>query len=90
MDYPNRGTLWTNDYKKTDIQPDMKGDIKFEIELIRELLEKAENENIDHVVIKLGAWLGKHTDGKRKISLKFDNYTGAAPAASSAKDPWDD
>jgi len=87
MDYPNRGTLWTNDYKKLDIQPDMKGDIKLEIELVKELLENAES---DHIVIKLGAWLGKHTDGKRKISLKFDNYKPEAPAASSAKDPWDD
>jgi hypothetical protein len=87
MDYPNRGTLWTNDYKKTDMQPDMKGDIKLEIELVKELLVNAES---DHVVIKLGAWLGRHTDGKRKITLKFDNYKPAAPAASSAKDPWDD
>lgn len=87
MDYPNRGTLWTNDYKKLDAHPDMKGDIKLEIELVRELLVSAES---DHVVIKLGAWLGKHTDGKRKITLKFDNYKKEAPAASSAKDPWDD
>jgi hypothetical protein len=87
MDYPNRGTLWTYDYKKTDIHPDMKGDIKLEIELVKELLANAES---DHVVIKLGAWLGRHTDGKRKITLKFDNYKPAAPAASSAKDPWDD
>jgi hypothetical protein len=87
MDYPNRGTLWTNDYKKTDLQPDMKGDIKLEIELVKELLENAES---DPIVIKLGAWLGRHTDGKRKISLKFDNYKPEAPAASSAKDPWDD
>ena len=87
MDYPNRGTLWTNDYKKTDTQPDMKGDIKLEIELVKDMLENADT---DHIVIKLGAWLGKHTDGKRKITLKFDNYKPAAPAASSAKDPWDD
>ena len=87
MDYPNRGTLWTNDYKKTDTQPDMKGDIKLEIDLVRDMLENAET---DHIVIKLGAWLGRHTDGKRKITLKFDNYKPAAPAASSAKDPWDD
>ena len=87
MDYPNRGTLWTNDYKKLDSHPDMKGDIKLEIELVKELLENAES---DHIVIKLGAWLGRHTDGKRKISLKFDNYKPEAPAASSAKDPWDD
>ena len=71
MDYPNRGTLWTNDYKKTDTQPDMKGDIKLEIELVKELLVNADS---DHVVIKLGDWLGRHTDGKRKITLKFDNY----------------
>ena len=87
MEYPNRGTLWTNDYKKTDTQPDMKGDIKLEIELVKELLASAES---DHVVIKLGAWLGRHTDGKRKITLKFDSYKKEAPAASSAKDPWDD
>jgi hypothetical protein len=87
MDYPNRGTLWTNDYKKLDTHPDMKGDIKLEIELLKELLVNAES---DHVVIKLGAWLGKHTDGKRKITLKFDPYKKEAPAASSAKDPWDD
>ena len=87
MDYPNRGTLWTNDYKKLDTHPDMKGDIKLEIELVKDMLENAET---DHIVIKLGAWLGKHTDGKRKITLKFDNYKPEAPAASSAKDPWDD
>ena len=87
MDYPNRGTLWTNDYKKTDIQPDMKGDIKLELDLVRDMLENAET---DHIVIKLGAWLGRHTDGKRKITLKFDNYKPEAPVASSAKDPWDD
>ena len=87
MDYPNRGTLWTNEYKKLDTHPDMKGDIKLEIELVKDMLENAET---DHIVIKLGAWLGKHTDGKRKITLKFDNYKPEAPAASSAKDPWDD
>lgn len=87
MDYPNRGTLWTNDYKKTDAQPDMKGDIKLEIELVKELLANAES---DHVVIKLGAWLGRHTDGKRKITLKYDNYKPAAPVAANVKDPWDD
>ena len=87
MDYPNRGTLWTNDYKKLDTHPDMKGDIKLELDLVKDMLENADT---DHIVIKLGAWLGRHTDGKRKITLKFDNYKPEAPAASSAKDPWDD
>jgi hypothetical protein len=87
MDYPNRGTLWTNDYKKTDAQPDMKGDIKLELDLVRDMLENADT---DHIVIKLSAWLGKDKDGKRKVSLQFDNYKKEEPAASSAKDPWDD
>ena len=87
MDYPNRGTLWANTYKKTDIQPDMKGDIKLELDLVKELLANAES---DHVVIKLSAWLGKDKEGKRKVSLQFDNYKPAAPAASNVKDPWDD
>jgi phosphoenolpyruvate carboxylase len=87
MDYPNRGTLWVNSYKKTDVQPDMKGDIKLELDLVKELLANAES---DHVVIKLSAWLGKDKDGNRKVSLQFDNYKPAAPVASNVKDPWDD
>ena len=87
MDYPNRGTLWANNYKKTDAQPDMKGDIKLELDLVRELLDTAES---DHVVIKMSAWLGKDKEGKRKISLQFDNYKPAAPVAGNVKDPWDD
>ena len=87
MDYPNRGTLWTNDYKKTDTQPDMKGDIKLEIELVKDMLENADT---DHIVIKMSAWLGKDKDGNRKINLQHDGYKPKAPATSSAKDPWDD
>jgi len=87
MDYPNRGTLWTNKFKKKEMQPDMTGDIKIELALMRELMDGAES---DHVVIKLDAWLGKHTDGNRKVSLKVNTYKKEAPAASSAKDPWNE
>ena len=86
MDYPNRGTLWTNTYKKTDLQPDMKGDLKTELDLMREMLESAES---DHVVIKLGAWLSKDKDGNRKVGLKLDTTQKDKPKAA-AKDPWDD
>jgi len=55
--------------------------------LVKELLANAES---DHVVIKLSAWLGKDKEGKRKVSLQFDNYKPAAPVASNVKDPWDD
>ena len=87
MEYPNRGTLWANTYKKSDSQPDMKGDIKLELDLVKELLASAES---DHIVIKLSAWLGKDKEGKRKVSLQYDSYKKEAPATSSAKDPWDD
>ena len=86
MDYPNRGTLWTNTYKKTELQPDMKGDLKIELDLIREMLESAES---DHVVIKLGAWLSKDKDGNRKVGLKLDTTQKDKPK-TAAKDPWDD
>ena len=86
MDYPNRGTLWTNTYKKTDLQPDMKGDLKIELDLMREMLESAES---DHVVIKLGAWLSKDKDGNRKVGLKLDTTQKDKPK-TAVKDPWDD
>jgi hypothetical protein len=86
MDYPNRGTLWMNKYKKKDIQPDMTGDIKIELELMKQLMESAES---DHVVIKLDAWVSKDKDGNRKVGLKVNTFKKEA-GTTSAKDPWDD
>jgi hypothetical protein len=86
MDYPNRGTLWSNQYKKTDTQPDMKGDIKIELDLMRQLMEEAES---DHVVIKLDGWVSKDKDGNRKVGLKVNTYKKPATTAPG-KDPWDD
>ena len=87
MEYPNRGTLWHNKYKNAPNKPDMTGDIKIELELFKELLASAES---DHVVIKLDAWVSRHTDNTRKVSLKVNTYKAATPVASTAKDPWDD
>jgi hypothetical protein len=87
MDYPNRGTLWTNDYKKSETHPDLKGDLKIELDLMKELIATAES---DHVVIKLGGWLGKDKDGKRKIGLKIDAAKKEQVSATKMKDPWDD
>ena len=87
MDYPNRGTLWTNDYKKSETHPDLKGDLKIELDLMKELIATAES---DHVVIKLGGWLGKDKDGKRKVGLKIDAAKKEQVPATKMKDPWDD
>ena len=87
MDYPNRGTLWTNKYKNTDTKPDLTGDIKIELDLMRELMESAES---DHVVIKLDGWVSKDKDGNRKVGLKVNTYKKAPKENFSGKDPWDD
>ena len=89
MDYPNRGTLWHNKYRtEVNKQPDMTGDIKIEVDLFKELLASATS---DHVVIKLDAWLGKHTDGTRKVSLKLNTYKKPEEQSQdNGKDPWDD
>ena len=87
MDYPNRGTLWMNKYKKKDLQPDMTGDIKIELDLVKDLLDSAES---DHVVIKLDAWVSKDKDGNRKVGLKINTYKKEEGATSAKKDPWDD
>ena len=83
MDYPNRGTLWSNKYKKKDMQPDMVGDIKIELALMKELMASAES---DHVVIKLDAWLAKDKDGNRKVGLKVNTYKKPEESAPG-KDP---
>jgi hypothetical protein len=43
----------------------MTGDIKIELELMKQLMESAES---DHVVIKLDAWVSKDKDGNRWFS----------------------
>ena len=87
MEYPNRGTLWNNKFKNTDTKPDMTGDIKIELDLIRDMLDSAQS---DHIVIKLDAWLGKDNDGNRKISLKVNTYKKEVAQSTPGKDPWDD
>jgi hypothetical protein len=84
MEYPNRGTLWSNKYKNTDQKPDLVGDIKIELDLIKEMIANAES---DHVVIKLDGWVSKDKDGNRKVGLKVNTYK---KEAKQAKDPWDD
>ena len=85
MDYPNTGALFTTKEKRHPQAPDMFGDIKFDRAFLLEMLNATEN---DAVTIKIGGWLKKDKNGNRMVSIKVDSYT--APAASSAKDPWDD
>lgn len=87
MEYPNRGTLWNNKFKKQDTHPDLTGDIKLELDVVRDLLDSC---TTDHVVIKLDGWLGKDRDGNRRVSLKLNTYKKPEQSQSSSKDPWDE
>jgi hypothetical protein len=41
--YPNAGSLSKNKYKSTPNQPDVRGDIYISVDLIKDLMPKAEN-----------------------------------------------
>jgi hypothetical protein len=87
MEYPNRGALFTTKLKKHEKSPDMFGELKIELDLLRDMLDSAET---DHVTIKLDAWLGKDKNGNRMVSMKLNTYKPEAAPAAPGKDPWDD
>lgn len=87
MEYPNSGALFTSQNKKFPKAPDMFGDIKIELDLLKEMVNSCKT---DHVVLKLGGWLGKDKNNNRMVSLKLDTYNPSAQQQSKAKDPWDD
>ena len=56
---PNRGTIWKNDFKETDNQPDYKGDC---------LIENPDGttQNLD-----MSAWINETSNGKKYLSFQF-------------------
>ena len=62
---PNTGTLWPNEYKKSETYPDLKGDILIDKSLLQELISKGE----DPVKISIAGWK-KEINGKDCISMK--------------------
>ena len=61
---PNTGTLWPNEYKKSDNHPDLKGDILIEKSLLQALISKGE----DPVKISIAGWK-KEINGKKTLSI---------------------
>lgn len=64
--YVNQGALWPNDYKTTDNQPDVRGNVKVEVGLIEELLDLAVDGQVE---ISLSGWYRDY-QGKEFTSLK--------------------
>lgn len=77
---PNTGTLWPNDKRTSDNQPNVRGDIFVDKELLQKLLKEAENGMVQ---LSLAGWT-KELAGKKALTLKVSEpYKKAAPVASS-------
>jgi hypothetical protein len=86
MEYTNTGALFTNSYKKSDKQPDFKGNITLERSLIKQLLSDSDDENIK---INLSGWNRQGRNGDF-VSLAYDAYKKpeeSAPAKYAAPKP---
>lgn len=63
---PNTGTLWPNDKRTSDNQPNVRGDIFVDKELLKKLLNESE---AGMVQLSLSGWT-KELGGKKALSLK--------------------
>ena len=66
MDYPNSGSLFPNKFKKADSHPNLRGSVKIERALLKELMSESNEELIE---IEVSAWTKEWRDG-RFLSLK--------------------
>lgn len=66
MEYPNSGALFPNKNKKTDAHPNVKGTVKIERGLLKELMADTDNELIE---IEISGWT-KEFKGGKFLSLK--------------------
>lgn len=62
---PNTGTLWPNDKRTSDNQPNVRGDIFVDKELLQKLLKEAENGMVQ---LSIAGWT-KELGGKKALSL---------------------
>ena len=67
---PNRGTIWKNDYKTSENQPDYKGDC---------LIETPDGKT--HAM-DMSAWINETSNGKKYLSFQFQEpYQGEGKKA---------
>lgn len=70
MEYTNTGALFPNSYKKSEKQPDFKGNITLERSLLKQLLSESNDENVK---INLSGWNRQGRNGDF-VSLAYDAY----------------
>jgi hypothetical protein len=66
MEYPNSGALFPNKNKKSEAHPNVRGNVKIERSLLKELMSESDNELIE---IEISGWTKTFKDGKF-LSLK--------------------
>lgn len=62
---PNTGSLWANDRKTSENQPDLRGEIVVDKQLLVDLIAKGENP----VKIALAGWNKTTVNGRDYVSL---------------------
>jgi len=88
MEYPNKGTLFLTEDKKSPKFPDMNGYIKIERDYLKQLMDKSDSL----VEIKLSGWKKIFASGKKGVSLVIDTYVkpdADSVPKSQEKDPWE-
>ena len=66
MEYPNSGALFPNKNKKSDAHPNVRGNVKIERSLLKELMSESGSELIE---IEISGWT-KEFKGGKFLSLK--------------------
>jgi len=66
MEYPNSGALFPNKNKKSEAHPNVRGNVKIERSLLKELMNETDNELIE---IEISGWT-KDFKGGKFLSLK--------------------
>lgn len=62
---PNTGTLWPNEYKKSENQPDKRGDLLLDRGLLKQLMSKTDD---DLIKITISGWT-RVINGKDCLSI---------------------
>ena len=86
MEYPNSGSLFPNKFKKADSHPNLRGTVKIERSLLKELMLESDSELIE---IEISAWTKEWKDGKF-LSLKVGKpykKDGASKRQDDDSDP---
>jgi hypothetical protein len=84
---PNRGAIFINKNKKSDNQPDMRGDVHVDRNLLIDLLTKHKDKPLIGLSISCWKQVGK-TSGEQYLSAAVSEPY-EKPATEADKNPWE-